>query len=330
LQRVANELPEEISETIRVDAQSLATRAIATMGSEFRCNVDFLGHRAVQSLQRLKAKLLGMDLPILPPAFCQVDPPSVDLKVPPEKWSTVILYGYDLDHKDKANEALKILLLDEQGGSTPLAESRIGRTTHYQITLNLGNMARELYEKQVNKMVVAWEGTSDGYPQIVVVPWEAHRPPYAIVSIDSTDYTPPHTAGNKDFWTRDESPTELAVCGQMQIDNGVLYNRVYMYAQQIHPEDNTAVEGWDVWRIAYQAPPGYRIVSVTPNTSFSCVRTKVSVPETAFNLPAGEIASRFQVWIDRSGDEAGTWSKVSVEWRELQVVIEQTRPEWLR
>lgn len=331
LQRVADELPREISETIRVDAQSLALRAIATTGSEFRCNIDFLSNRAIQALQRLKAKVLGTDLPILPPAFCQVDPPSIDLKVPPETWSTAILYGYDLDHKDTANESLKIMLLDNQGDSTLLPESRIGRTTHYQITLNLGDMARELYTNQISKVVVSWEGTSEGYPQIVVIPWESHLLSPEIFAIDTSDYMPPHVAGNKDFYTGDNSPTKLRLCGQLRIEEYVIYNRVYMFAYQLHPDDNTAVEGWDEWRRAYEARSGYRIVGASPSVEFSCIDRTVIVPEPPpFDLPGGEIVSRFKVWIDHPGDEAGNWTRVSVEWRELNITLEKDMPEWLR
>jgi len=65
LQRVAMNLPNDISNTIRQDAQQLASRSIAEAGIEFRCNVDFLGDRAIRSLQQLKAELRGTALPHL-------------------------------------------------------------------------------------------------------------------------------------------------------------------------------------------------------------------------------------------------------------------------
>ena len=49
LQRVANNLPTDISEQIRTEAQNLATRSIATAGTEFRCNVDFLKNQRFET-----------------------------------------------------------------------------------------------------------------------------------------------------------------------------------------------------------------------------------------------------------------------------------------
>ncbi len=50
LQEVAKELPEDISENIRKDAEILVSKSIAEAGVEFRCNTDFLSKRAVESL----------------------------------------------------------------------------------------------------------------------------------------------------------------------------------------------------------------------------------------------------------------------------------------
>src|SRR5262249_8501473 len=119
LQRVANQLPKDISETVRVDAQNLATRSIGITGTEFRCNIDFLGDRvnflskrAIQSLQHLKTELRNQNTPPLPPAFCQVSPASIDLNTSPDSWSTLFILGYDLDQKDTSDQNLKILLLN--------------------------------------------------------------------------------------------------------------------------------------------------------------------------------------------------------------------------
>ncbi len=331
LQRVADQLPQEIDETIRIDAQSLATRSIAVAGVELRCNIDFLGVRAIQSLQRLKAEVLGQNPPLLSPSFCQVDPPSIDLKVSPEKWSTAILYGYDLDHTDTAGRLLQIWLLDSQGNSTLLPESRIGRTTHYQITLNLGDMARQLYTSQVNKIVFSWDNSSEGYPQIVVVPWEAHRQTVT-VPIGDTSFQPPHIGnGDGDFYINDSNPSRVRVCGQIQIDDWAVQNQAYMLAEELKP-DHTMVEGWSGWKTAYQAPFGYRIVDVTPYMA-SCDDTKTIVTgeyPIKYGHLAGEVVSRFEVWVDHGGDEAGTWSRVLVQWQPLDITIEEAKPEWLR
>ncbi len=329
LQRVANQLPQEISETVRVDAQSLATRSIATAGIEFRCNVDFLASRAIESLRRLKAELLNQNPPPLPPAFCLVDPASIDLKVSPTKWSTVILYGYDVDHKDSAGKPLQVLLLTSQGGTIPLPESRIGRTTHYQITLNLGGMARQLYRDRITKIVMSWSDKSEGYPQIVVIPWEARRQTNTVSIGNTGPYYPPCTHGDRDFDTGDDDPTYLEVRGEIRITEQTIDNRMYMYAREAKP-DNTEVNGWSQWARAYTAPNGWRIVEVRPNVASRHTASVTVHGRIAYHRPAGEVVEYFEVWVDQDGDEAGTWSRIITHWRPLNIKIEEVTPEWLR
>ncbi len=329
LQRVANQLPEDISETVRVDAQSLATRSIATAGTEFRCNVDFLASRAIESLRRLKAELLNQNPPPLPPAFCQVDPASIDLKVSPNRWSAVILYGYDLDHKDSADRPLQVLLLNSQGSTVPLPENRIGRTTHYQIVLNLGDMARQLYHNQVTKIVVSWNGKTEGYPQIVIIPWEAKRQTITVPVGSTGPYPPRHTGGDRDFDTGEDDPTDLVLRGEIWVTEQRIDNRTYMYAREVK-SDYTTVEGWSSWGNAYTAPNGWRIIEVRPTVG-SEHTAKVTVQgRLTYHRPAGEVVDYFEVWLDSDGNEAGTWTRVTTHWRPLNITIEEITPEWLR
>lgn len=334
LQHVADQLPKDISETVRVDAQILANRSIATAGTEFRCDIDFLGKHAIQSLQRLKAELLNENPAPVPPEFCQVVLPSVDLNVSPLKWSTVMLYGYDLDHQDTSQSLLKVFLVNKQG-TTPLPEERIGRTTHYQITLNLGGMASQLYHNQVRKIVVSWDGTSAGYPQIVITPWEKQRrvePPLA-VSSTGPFFPPPIGNGDRDFNTREDRPTDLTVRGEIRHDGSTVYNRMYMHAREV-ASDNTEVDGWTSWTAAYSAPTGWKIVEVRPGAPsiFSMGVTSNQTDSTPIvaSRPTGEVVDRFEIWVDRDGDDAGSYSRMITHWRPLEITIEQVEPEWLR
>src|SRR5262249_17996900 len=159
--RIASELPSDVSAVIRDEAQSLASRSIASAGSEFRCNVDFLARRAVSALQRLKAMLTNEKQAPLAPAFCQVVPEAIDLKADPASWAKATLYGYDLDHLDATNQPLKFFLIGANGSQTEMPADRIGRTTHYQVTLNLGAMARTLHVAGVVKIRASWGGSAE-------------------------------------------------------------------------------------------------------------------------------------------------------------------------
>jgi hypothetical protein len=325
LQRVANQLPEDISETVRVDAQSLAARSIAKAGIEFRCEVDFLANRAIESLRRLKAELLNQNPPPLPPTFCQVEE-SIDLNVSPTKWSTKILTGYDLDHKDSAGRLLQFQLLTAQGSTIPLPESRIGRTTHYQITLNLGGMASQLHSRRITKIVASWNGKRQIHPQIVIIPWEAKRQTITVNIGNTGPYYPPRIGGDRDFDTHHDEPTDVRVRGEMHITQGAIRCEVYMRAREREP-DHTEVEG-SSWARAYTAPQGWWIVAVHPNVASTHTAVVTGSGRLTFSRPAGEVVDHFEVWVDRGGDEAGTWTRVTVHWRPLNVTIEELRPEW--
>lgn len=326
LQRIANDLPQDISQTIRSDAQNLATRSIAQAGIEFRCNVDFLAQRAVEALRNLKARLLGQAPAVLPPAFCQVAPAAINLNDAPGRWSSVTFHGYNLDHSDRNGNPLRVLLLNSDGSSSPLAENRIGRTTHYQVTVNLGNMGSTL--RRVSKLVMSWNNSTTSLPQVVVIPWTPARRPET-VNMGRTSFMPPHTNGDRDFDTGDNDPTTVILRAEFRQEASSLDNRVFMRARE-SKGDHTMVEGWSRWSRAYSAPSGWRIVSFRPNAG-SSHRANVTVHgQQTYSRPAGEVVNRFHVWVDRNGDEAGTWTRMEVEWRPIEVIIEQTIPDWLR
>jgi hypothetical protein len=327
LGRVAQELPQDISEVIRTDAQNLASRSVAVAGVEFRCNVDFLANRAVASLQRLKAKLQGRAMPPMAPGFCQVVPDSIDLKASLDRQSKVTLHGYDLDNLDNKGERLKFVLVPASGDPIEIPEERIGRTTHYQVTLNLGEMARQLHTTRAVKIVSSWSGDTNGLPQVLVIPWEPSRRPER-KNIERTTFMPPKIGrGDADFDTHDDEHMSVDVRGEFDIQADTIKCRVYMHAKE-ERSDWTEVGGWTEWATAYGAPRGWRIVDVRPRTNSTHTANITNIGLQVYQRPAGEVVSQFNVLGDRRGDEAGTWTQVEVHWRTVEVTLEQVAPEW--
>jgi hypothetical protein len=328
LQRVADELPGELSEIIRTDAQNLAQRGIAVAGTEVRCNIDFLAGRAIAGLKRLKAKILGQDQPMLPPAFCQVTPDALDLNVSPESWSKLTIYGYDLDHADANGNLLAIGLLDRNNTLRPLPEDRIGRTTHYQVTVNLGDMASTLHSSGTVKLQISWNGSRKGFPEVVVLPWKA-RTRSETKNLGRTSYMPPHRGGDRDFNTHDDEPMSVDVRAELRIADDHIDSRVYMYARE-ERKDWTKVEGWSDWARAYTAPSNWKITQVRPRINSRHTANINEKGRKEYSRPAGEVVSRFEVWGDEVGQEAGTWTHVEVHWRPIEVELHEKAPPWLR
>ena len=98
-----------------------------------------------------------------------------------------------------------------------------------------------------------------------------------------------------------------------------------MKARERDP-DNTTVEGWSRWFVGYEAPAGWKIINITrlgrSDTSFVATSHQMR----SSTLPQGEIADRFETWIDRSGDEAGSFTRTKVFLRPVEVELEQIPP----
>jgi len=334
LQRVADELPAEVGELIRNDAQNLVSRSVATTGVEFRCNSDFLAHRAASALGRLKAKVLGQTPPPLPPAFCQVTPDAIDLKVDPASWSKLVLSGYDLDHKDADGNYFAMEFVGADGKTTLIGNQRIGRTTHYQATVNLGEFARQLHADGVSKIRVNWGRHHDGYPQVVVLPWEPARRTVK-VGVGNTTWHPQHQKGDKDFYLHKKGRyARVKLHGELTLDRHrrKLLSRVYMNAKELH-RDHTEASGWSPVQTAYTAPLGWRIESASPSgTSSADVRVhgRDASAGRSYRRANGEPVQRFTIWVDRKGDDIGNYTRVEARWNPVSVSLVQEQPEWMR
>jgi hypothetical protein len=320
LRHVSEQLPANVSQVIRDDAQNLAQRSVAAAGTEFKCNVDFLSARAVAALERLKARIQGIDPPPLPPAFCHVTPDAIDLKSPPASWSRLTFHGYDLDHSDKKGRQFQLLVLDGNGEKRVIQEDRVGRTTHYQVTVNLGSLAPEMSAKKSVKILASWNDSTDGMPQVVILPWETQRRTDR-VPIGARTYMPPKIGrGDADFDTHDNEHMSLEVRGELSVSGSQILCRIYMHARE-ERDDWTEVGGWSDWAVAYTAPAGWKITNVNPQQASVQTANIAANGLFTYPRPSGEVVSQFNVWGDRDGDEAGNWTRVEVHWHPVDVTL---------
>ena len=330
LQRVASDLPQELQSTIRTEATQLAQRSIAAAGVEFRCNVDHLSRRAIQGLQRLKAMVTNAKAtpPSLGPAFCHAIPEVIRLADSPERRATVTLAGYDMDHKDAAGRPCGVVLHTADGRQIPLDENRVGRTTHYQLTLNVAGTDFEnlVTAQKAVKLKISWNGKTDGLPEVLLIPKQAESPRTRTerASPGEVHLTPKHVGGDKDFDTDGGKPMTVRVIGETRQDGNRIMARVYMWARE-GGGDRTRVEGWSDWKVAYTAPSGWAVKRATP-----LGRTDHSLPiarhgQVLAPQPAGEVVGRFAIFGDQGGDEAGSYTRVEARFNPVAVDLEQQR-----
>lgn len=263
----------------------------------------------------------------MPPAFCLTAPDHINLNYMPSSWVTVTLHGYDLDHADAQGNRFGVSLQNASGANTPLPESRIGRTTHYQVTLNLGNLGLTFYQDQIAKLIVTFNNAPGTLPEIVVVPWTAmQRTEHPVLGL--TRYTPPKTGGDADFDTGSGDPTSLVVAGYLRVNGVNIESRVYMYARE-DGGDHTKVEGYSAWTRAYAPPLGWKVVSYRPNSNPRYERDVTTQGGIEIPCSGGEAAEKFTAYVDHGGNEAGTWTELIAYWRILEVTIEEIEPAWL-
>lgn len=330
LQRVATELPQDIPAELRQDVQRLATRSIAEPGVAFKCNDEFLGQWAMQSLLHSKRKCSNPTIQPLPPSFCKVSHSIIYLAAKPSNWSTLTYHGVDLDQRDSSGSLLGFVLVGPDGKTTKIDENRITRTSHYQLTVNLEGLGKTLYTGNIAKIRASWEEFPGRLPEINVSPW---KPKTSTVPLRSghTKYTPQHTGkGDKDFNTHDDEYMTVYCEAQSRLANSnTIETRVSMQAKEERP-DWTAVSGSSPWTKYYTAPDGWEIRSWSPNSN-STLKSTITKKGTVTFTPRSEgIVSRFEVNGDQVGDEAGTWTSVTVAWKPMRVTIQEKVPEWLK
>ena len=327
LREVADQLPKDVQSTIRNEMSQLVERSIAKTGVEFRCDVDFLAQRAKQGLERIKAMLLNQQPGPVSPSFCHVSPGTLNINAPPQSRSTIELAGYDMDQNDQKGHTLKVFLFsDRTGESIPLTEDRIGRTTHYLLTLNVTGSDLEtlIRNKQISKLRVSWNDTAAGLPEVLVIQRVAQRKTVT-VPLGEITHVPSRAGGDADFDTDGGNPLDYSVTGESRVDGNRILVRVHLRGRERQP-DNTTVDSWTDWQVAYNAPLGWKIVSCTPLGGSNRSGSITDHGVLSLKLPQGEVVSRFEIFGDRPDDEAGSYTRVIVFFNPATVVLEELIP----
>jgi hypothetical protein len=134
---------------------------------------------------------------------------------------------------------------------------------------------------------------------------------------------PPKTAGTDlDFKVGEDNPMIVDVTVSGNNNDRTFDATIHMRAKE-KSNDNTTVEK-NCPVTLYKAPEGYKIINVKPEGT--SVLTKEIITQGPHKYPgsAGDIVRSFTIYGDREGDEeAGIWTKVEVEWNELEITLKK-------
>ncbi len=329
--RVAHDFPEQVNETVRTSLQNLALRTVAQVGVEVRCDVDFLGRRVLEVLIALRVELLGGPSAVpLPPALCSAVPAQISLRDAAENRSEVSFYGYDLDHRDRNGNLVQVALLRRNGERYVVPESAVGRTSHYQITLNAQQVACELQDAV--KIQLLYDGVPMGAQGEVTISSWSPRMTETPWNLGVFSLYPDLTGGaDGDLFSHDDEPFLVVVRVEFRITPDRHRIEMRGYLRLFEERDNwTELSRESSWEVGYQAPPNQVIIGFTPNAGTS-IEAQVNYQGLILlNRPAGEVVSSISVWGDHDGDEPG-WSHMDVHFRQVMVqLVEEHAPDVCR
>lgn len=321
LRELQSKLTGDARKLINNDIQNLITRTVNHAGVEFRCNGDFINQRVAETLQAIKAKLLGRAPPALEPRFCSAIPEAVDMKLVPGDVNKVTFYGYNFDNNAGFN--LKLQDIDgavrdvPQAISIPTAYAMILTLGPSGVTLN-GNSSRlQLFWKD---KLVSTVGIIQPQPVVNICESKPVRVP-----VQQVGPLIPGKVGSGDNEFNGNGPT-VYLTGSVTRTPREATLRLYFDAKETK-KDWTEVAG-PLHATVYRAPDGWRIDRIASATSVSFGPVTAAEDDhwraKTFELGSGGLLSQIAVNGDTRGDDVGKTGLAWAKLNEMQVIITQT------
>jgi hypothetical protein len=309
LQDTSSQLVADAQSTVRNEVANLLNRSVAAAGTEFRCDIDFIGVRVRQALIRIRARLLGKTVPPVEPALCQVVPPAIDMSLDPSRRNKLEFFGYDFDTTPIT------VKLHNDGGTVDVSD-KLDRLTHYHMTLNLGANGVPLSSTS-NRITLEWQQTQISSVAIIQPATPICRERKETYTRNTyLSFTPPHTRGDREF---SGNGPKVWATARWTHDNAQVRLRLWMKAEETK-SDWTTAEGERV-ETYYTAPSGWRIESVVSGLQSSAYYVDTDHNDDRVGGgPSGPVRE-FVFRGDRRGDDAGIYTGVDVYFNPLTVKL---------
>jgi hypothetical protein len=156
LQDLERDLIAQGRTTIANDVKNLLDGSIASVGDEFRCNVDFIGLRVDRELRNIRAALLNQARSQPDPRMCKAVPESLNLGLvilPGGGVTTVAFHGYDL----RVQDGLKVFVLDPRG-EHEVDAAMVANPSPYVVTVNVSITNGVRLASDAQKLVMRYRG----------------------------------------------------------------------------------------------------------------------------------------------------------------------------
>lgn len=311
LDKLTGRLTDASQSSIRNEVQNLANNTIAAAGSEFRCNVDFLSHRVVDALVRIKAGVLHQPVPDRPPSLCKVVPTALDLNLEPSRRAQIDISGYDFDNQPD----LRLFLL--KGPIETDVTNALNITTTYHAVINLGANGVPLSNK-ANKLILRYK--KDNLSSIAIIQPSPDACAVEDVEVEpgTVEFLPPRTAGDKEF--AGHGPA-ISCSVDAFVEGNAVKAKIEMTAKEVGGD--TKAHGINTVTL-YKPPSDHKILSINSDTHTEQTYQDKDHKNDTFDQGNAELVKRFTFVGDVPGPDAGVATQVSVRFNPLSVRIKQT------
>lgn len=255
LRKEVSGLPGKAAEIIRHEATDLAKSTIAAAGVELRCNVDFVGQRALEGLERIKALVNGENPPIRP-SFCSVTPSTVDLNLEPARRNKVAFSGYNFDAPGVQ------LVVVNRGAEKVVADQFLTKSTRYEMVANLGGASDDQgiqLTEEAQRLELRWNGqavSQVGILQKAAPPPCEHKTRLSKATAHTV--VPIHTGeGDKELFGKADVWINVSRVVTATTVDAIISMKVRQY-----DDDHSTAEITSAPIRLYDAPAGTKIVSV--------------------------------------------------------------------
>lgn len=306
------ELPAEVQSTIRVELQNLLSRGIAEAEVSFQCGVDFLASRMSEGVRAILAKFKGQAPPPKIPHFCSVVPPVVQVANAPQ--TGLMFYGYNFD----AATDLQVSLVDTSGNGVDIT-NKVGRPTHYLLTLSFGPTGVQLGPTS-DWIVLRFSGLQHtvDVEQPTLPPCKTETRPLTNLAVE---HVPPLVEGDADY---DGNGPFVYSQARLIVEPDRLDAEVYMRAAE-KTSDWTRAESKRTYRLD-NTTPGWAITGIAGIAGLRTEEYAYTDNNHVDDSFSGEgLVRRWVFTGDTPGGEAGTETKVKIDFSTLQVQRTETQ-----
>jgi hypothetical protein len=310
LNKIIQDLPTDVSNTVKSDVSNLMQRTVASTSGEVRCDADFFRVRVQQWLQEIKAKYLGGNPPVIEPHLCSVVPGAIDMGLPPNQRNLIEFFGYDFD------QAQIQVFVKTNNGQLNNVSQYLQKQTHYHMTLNLGSNGVVL-DANSQAIVLRWKNADISTISVIQPAPKVCETSYKEFTPNAISYIPPHV-GNGDTEFDGNGPNVYCSVSLLNYSDHIDVC-IYMDARETQ-SDWTEARGTKQYTI-FNADPDKTIEKIVTPVSASFSYTDTNHDDDFFG--GNGCVSSFNFVGDTDGDEAGTRTCVTLAFNSIRLQIKE-------